>query len=281
MSRPCQSCGVENRDTAKRCQACNQVLAPPPAAEPTPPPPPPPPRACPSGRHPMDPDWAICPYCEAERKARRDLEPAAHAPGVAREIPIPPAFSPGAPPAPPPGPSPRRPTQMLGEGAPARAVPPPARPVLSPASPSPRRVTVFAAPRDDSAAAGLDSTVVGGAVVPPPAVGAGRRIVAVLVTYTWRPEGQVFPLREGRNLVGRDHANEVSLDCDSHLSGRHAVILFHGKDFQIDDEKSMNGTFLDGVSVEEKQKLRNYARIRTGSTEWSFVRLEPTPDGVS
>jgi len=33
--------------------------------------------------------------------------------------------------------------------------------------------------------------------------GETRRIVGVLITYTWRTEGQIFAIREGRNYVGR------------------------------------------------------------------------------
>jgi predicted component of type VI protein secretion system len=100
----------------------------------------------------------------------------------------------------------------------------------------------------------------------------------VLVTYTWRSEGQIFPVREGRNFLGSDLECDVALDGDSHLSSRHATILYRGRGFWIDDEKSMNGTFVDGECVEEKQPLSNYARIRTGSTEWSFVVLEPSSE---
>jgi hypothetical protein len=34
-----------------------------------------------------------------------------------------------------------------------------------------------------------------------PGAGDQRRII---VTYTWKPEGQIFEVREGRNRIGRD-----------------------------------------------------------------------------
>ncbi len=95
-----------------------------------------------------------------------------------------------------------------------------------------------------------------------------------LVTYTWQNDGQLFPVREGRNYLGSDPDSDVALDGDPQLSGRHATILFRGQGFWIDDEKSMNGTFVDGECVEEKQPLANYAEIRTGSTVWRFVMVD-------
>lgn len=101
-----------------------------------------------------------------------------------------------------------------------------------------------------------------------------RRIVAVLVTYTWTPEGEIHPVREGRNVLGSDPGCDISVPGDGHLSSRHATLLVRGRHVWIDDEKSMNGTFVDGESVEEKQRLEGGARVQTGATEWSFQRLD-------
>jgi pSer/pThr/pTyr-binding forkhead associated (FHA) protein len=108
-----------------------------------------------------------------------------------------------------------------------------------------------------------------------PAPGPVRKAVALLVTYTWRPEGQVMLLREGRNYIGSDPECEIFLPDDPQISGKHATIVYRGTDFWIDDEKSMNGTFVDGDCVEEKRRLPNYARITTGGTVWTFIMIEP------
>jgi hypothetical protein len=43
---------------------------------------------------------------------------------------------------------------------------------------------------------------------------------------------------------------------------------------------SMSGTDLNGVPIEEQfVPLQNYARIRTGSTHWTFVAIQ-VPDVV-
>ncbi len=112
-----------------------------------------------------------------------------------------------------------------------------------------------------------------GPLTPAPA----RRIVAIMVSYTWQPDGEVHAIREGRNYIGSDKDCEVSVKDDTQMSACHATIIYRGKgtQFIIDDEKSMNGTYLDDRSVDVKQPLHNYAKIKTGSTLWTFIMLEP------
>lgn len=120
-----------------------------------------------------------------------------------------------------------------------------------------------------SPASNPNRTVFGGEETAP------RRVVGVLVTYTWRPEGELFPVREGSNFLGSAPECEARVTEDPRMSGRHASIVYRPGGFWIDDEKSMNGTFVDGDPVEEKQRLPVSAVIRTGGTVWRFAALEP------
>lgn len=108
--------------------------------------------------------------------------------------------------------------------------------------------------------------------------GTPRRVVGVLVTYSWRPEGEIFPVREGSNLLGSSPECEARIATDPRMSGRHANIVYRPGGFWIDDEKSMNGTFVDGELIEEKRRLPGSAVIRTGGTVWRFAALEPPPE---
>ncbi|MGH8472136.1 MAG: FHA domain-containing protein, partial [Gammaproteobacteria bacterium] len=107
-----------------------------------------------------------------------------------------------------------------------------------------------------------------------------RRILGVLVTYTWRPEGQLFTVREGKNFIGAGDISsetshrrcEILIETDSMLSSEHALILCRHGRYDLIDQKSSNGTFLDGDLVPiAGTTLQNYAEIRTGSTVWTFV----------
>jgi hypothetical protein len=54
--------------------------------------------------------------------------------------------------------------------------------------------------------------------------------------------GEIFPLKEGENLVGRD-AGEVTFPSDRYVSARHARIEVTGGEVVLSDVGSSNGTF--------------------------------------
>lgn len=108
--------------------------------------------------------------------------------------------------------------------------------------------------------------------------GTARRIVGVLVTYTWRTEGEAFVVREGSNLVGSSPECEIRITTDPRMSARHACIVHRPGGFWVDDENSMNGTFVEGTLIEEKRRLPDSAVLRTGDTLWRFAALEPPPE---
>jgi hypothetical protein len=113
------------------------------------------------------------------------------------------------------------------------------------------------------------------------AVDPGRKIVGVLITYSWQESGQVFPVLEGRNLIGKDPEQcDICIPQDATLSAVNSFITYR-KHFLIGDKVSMSGTDVDGEPIEtEFVPLRNYAKIRTGSTYWTFVCIQPPAQGA-
>ncbi len=114
--------------------------------------------------------------------------------------------------------------------------------------------------------------------------GEERRIVGVLVTYTWQTEGQLFPIREGKNYIGAGEVSsepthrpcDIQISYDSEMSLEHALILVRRGHYDIIDQKSSNGTFLDGEMIPiSGTALGNYQEIKTGATVWTFIRIEP------
>lgn len=239
MAKTCPKCSTENRDQARHCSSCGSPMSVSDSGGV---------RYCPSGRHPMDPGWEVCPYCASEAAAGpKDVDVGATLPD-----------SPDLPP--PPGGGGRKKTVI----DPLAGVAPQREPSggSGPRGTGDRKKTRFKTPEPATGS------------VPEPGA---RRIVAVLVTYTWRPEGQLFPVYEARNYVGSDGDCEICLDLDDQISARHATIIYRGNDFWINDKESLNGTYVNGESVEERQRLPNGARIQTGATVWKFVSLEPPP----
>lgn len=117
-----------------------------------------------------------------------------------------------------------------------------------------------------------------------------RKIVGVLITYTWRPEGHLCPIREGKNYIGRgeetpdaDHPEvNVSVPEDNRMSNPvHALILCRHGRYELIDKESSNGTFLNGEILQSNVgvDLPDNAEILTGATVWSFVHVQP-PDST-
>lgn len=123
----------------------------------------------------------------------------------------------------------------------------------------------------------------------PPHGGEGdtRRIMGVLITYTWRPEGQLFPIREGKNFIGAENVSsevshrpcEIQIRTDPMLSAEHALILCRHGRYDLVDQTSSNGTFLNGelVPIQGIELRDPYAEIKTGNTVWKFVKIEAPP----
>jgi len=111
-----------------------------------------------------------------------------------------------------------------------------------------------------------------------------RRIVGAVITYTWRPQGQLFPIYEGKNFIGRAEISdeEPPRDCDIQIpqdlkmSAEHALILYRQGSYEIIDQETTNGTLVNGKLLKSNQgeELRNYDKIRTGATEWTFITIE-------
>jgi len=142
------------------------------------------------------------------------------------------------------------------------APPPPAAGV--PAASGRRGQTIFV-PSGGQAATGAQAAPIAPA----------RRVIAVLVTYSWKPEGQVFPIREGRNLIGRGDECDVKIPDDAMLSSVNSHITFR-QSFTMGDMVSMGGTYLNGEVVEEQfRPLSNLSTIRAGSTQLLFVIVDP------
>lgn len=85
----------------------------------------------------------------------------------------------------------------------------------------------------------------------------------------------MFPVREGRNLIGRGEECDIRIVDDPSLSQVNSHITFR-KVFMLGDMVSMSGTDLDGKPVEEQfLPLPNFSRVRTGTTQWFFVIVDP------
>lgn len=70
------------------------------------------------------------------------------------------------------------------------------------------------------------------------------------------PDGtqQVFALKDGDNVVGRESSRDIAL-LDSSISRAHARVTVRGEQVFLEDLDSKNGTFIEGQKLEEEIEL--------------------------
>ncbi len=103
----------------------------------------------------------------------------------------------------------------------------------------------------------------------------GRKLVGLLVTYSMNPCGQVFPIYEGRNIVGRDQACDIALTSDDKVSSKHLVILWRSQEGIMwgEDQMSSNGTFVNDKFASEKFQLTNGDVLLVGNTKFLYLAI--------
>ena len=107
------------------------------------------------------------------------------------------------------------------------------------------------------------------------------RIVGVLITYSRHREGEIFPIREGKNFIGKGMIIGGGSPCDiwfpddRDMSNEHALILYRRGEYLIFDQQSTNGTFINKKIVHFRgEELPNYAELKAGSTTFTFIKAE-------
>jgi two-component system cell cycle response regulator len=82
--------------------------------------------------------------------------------------------------------------------------------------------------------------------------------------------GQVFRLREGRQLIGRRPECEIRLR-ERAVSGLHAEVLRERESVTINDLGSTNGTLVDGARIRTALRLAEGSLLRLGNCVFKFV----------
>jgi Nif-specific regulatory protein len=93
-----------------------------------------------------------------------------------------------------------------------------------------------------------------------------------LIAINGALKGSTFPLDADQVSVGRESASTIALSHSS-VSRRHCLIQRNGSEFVIRDLDSFNGTFVNGVPVNE-QTLVHADQIKIGSLALLFLTDE-------
>lgn len=104
--------------------------------------------------------------------------------------------------------------------------------------------------------------------------GNGRKLVGLMVCYDVNPNGEVFNIYEGRNLIGRKRNCDISIPSDGLISSEHLIVLYREVEgiFWAVDNNSSNGTFVNG-KFEGKVQLQTNDIITVGSTRFIFIAI--------
>ncbi|MCZ6601632.1 MAG: FHA domain-containing protein [Planctomycetota bacterium] len=98
-----------------------------------------------------------------------------------------------------------------------------------------------------------------------------------LVALSGRHRGTLFPLSEGKNIVGKDSSNQVCV-LDDGISDSHAKLACDSAGVQgrfvISDLDSTSGTFINGrASRIDREEIIDNDLVRFGSIEMIFKSL--------
>lgn len=101
-----------------------------------------------------------------------------------------------------------------------------------------------------------------------------RYVVGWLVALNGAARGDSFPVRMGRNVIGRDKRSDVVIH-DEQASSHHADLVFRPEErrFILMDHNSTNGTYVNEAEIEPRRDLAAKDVIRIGSQRFLFTPL--------
>lgn len=220
-------------------------------------------KRCDNG-HFIDESWDICPYCPQDNSEPEiPIVRPTRAGAVAEAAP-----SAAPSPAPPPRPA------LVKQAPLTPVIVPPIPSVSSSSGPA-----AAAAPRRGDTAAGLaaaaqpmERTVAASGLKVD--AQAKRYVVGWLVGLNGPTRGESFPVRMGRNIIGRDRRSDIVI-TDDQASSHHADLVFRPEEkrFILMDHNSTNGTYVNEREIEPRRDLAGEDIIRIGSHRFLFTPL--------
>jgi hypothetical protein len=193
-------------------------------------------KRCENG-HFIDESWDLCPYCPAEN--------------AESDVPV------------------VRPTRF-GAAEPSRPVAVPPEPVRRPTAVPPPTMN------RESAVALADQPVERTVAVQKldPLAAPKRYVVGWLIGLNGAARGESFPVRIGRNVLGRDRRSDIVVN-DDQASSHHADLVFRPEErrFILMDHNSTNGTYVNDAEIEPRRDLAPKDIVRVGSHKFLFMPL--------
>ncbi|MFN8453861.1 MAG: FHA domain-containing protein [Anaerolineae bacterium] len=99
---------------------------------------------------------------------------------------------------------------------------------------------------------------------------AAATVSAHLVCTSGPHAGEVLQLKPGLTTIGRSSDNSFALSKDKEVSRRHAIIAYEANKFVIQDQNSLNHTFVNNEEVKEPRPLADGDLILIGVSTLKF-----------
>lgn len=98
----------------------------------------------------------------------------------------------------------------------------------------------------------------------------GEEVSAHLICTTGPHAGEVLKLKPGLTMIGRSSDNGFPLSKDKEASRRHALIVYEASKFVLQDQNSLNGTFVNDQLIKEPYPLQDGDIILIGVSTLKF-----------
>lgn len=101
-----------------------------------------------------------------------------------------------------------------------------------------------------------------------------RYVVGWLVGLNGKARGEAYPVRMGRNILGRSRDSEIVVQ-DDQASAHHADLVYRPEErrYILMDHNSTNGTYVNGKEIEPRRDLVSRDVVTIGSHRFLFVSL--------
>lgn len=98
----------------------------------------------------------------------------------------------------------------------------------------------------------------------------GEEVSAHLICTSGPHAGEVLKLKTGVTTIGRSSDNGFPLSKDKEASRRHALIVYEASKFVLQDQSSLNGTFVNDQLIKEPYPLQDGDIILIGISTLKF-----------
>lgn len=102
-----------------------------------------------------------------------------------------------------------------------------------------------------------------------PLIGNDRRLILSLTDRTDPNRHFETPLRSAVS-IGRSSANQIVLNYERSVSGRHCEIFVAGNIFKVRDLGSKNGTYVDGIQIGDVAEISSGSILKLGRLEFTI-----------